>query len=449
MTLTRPTQNILVYGTGVSAKYYIEQHIGDSAVLAVVDEYTSQALFHGYPVIRTTQISELEFDAIVVASWAIQDIAERLLACGVTGAKILWFQHNKNRVVSWEHTDATLAHTEPGMHNTLYAFYDLDVARATYDILGFLCLADIERAQKGLQSLHLVVVNASNNEFNVSARGVINVSDHLWRKRQILMQSAALLADCHGVTVCSSRQEAELFLAKSRYVFPASYRVNAPLACWEFNHLFDAVGRGADILRLRATPQAKALLATFLQTRNVNKCPVITITLRESQVKPLRNSNQQVWIRFASMLQQQGYYVVLVPDTEQALTSQLTLPPGVTWMSDVCFNLELRMALYELSQLNLGVNNGPFHLCVLSPVCRYIMFKQITEDYVHTSRASFVERGFAIGEDFPGAKDYQKLVWADDELDVIDSAFQAFVDANYFEQFVSDKGAQKRVTEWD
>ena len=63
--------------------------------------------------------------------------------------------------------------------------------------------------------------------------------------------------------------------------------------------------------------------------------------------------------------------------------------------------------------------NNSTHLCALSRDCRYLMYKQVTEDYAHTSTQSFLDRGFTIGGHFPGANALQRLVWEDDSAEVI------------------------------
>jgi hypothetical protein len=87
--------------------------------------------------------------------------------------------------------------------------------------------------------------------------------------------------------------------------------------------------------------------------------------------------------------------------------------------------LGLRMALYERAYLNLGVNNGPMGLCWLNDRTRYITFKMLSDAAPHTTPEYMEFLGFKIGESLPFATPWQRWVWQDDELDVIETAFAA------------------------
>jgi len=455
-------KRVILYGTGSSACYFFDKYQNDCDLVAVTDGQIpgSQALqpFSSLGYLPLGQVQFSEYDFVVVASWAINDITPKLMEAGIAKDKICWFQHNKNRVVAGDHPDAFDAHPDIQEDKILYAFFDLNVARATFDILGFLCLAEHRRRELACQSVHVVVVNASNNPFNVAARGIMPASEHVWRKRQILAQSCGLLPRCSGTTFTSSRAEAQLLVeqAMAAYsqstsslfdapaIFPDGYTVAQPVACWEFNELFAATEFENDISYLQAAPQAKVLATQFLdyqqkflgqqqsldQQRNKAPRKVVTITFRDSAIKPARNSNYTAWRLFIEQLDKNIYLPVLLPDTDNSWSSEfmaLAQQTGAVMCSEAAFNVELRMAIYELSYLNLGVNNGPMHLCALSKHCRYLMYKQVTEDYAHTSTQSFIDRGFTIGGDFPAANRLQKLVWEDDNADVIIRTFNQLV----------------------
>ncbi|MCC2606251.1 hypothetical protein [Planctobacterium marinum] len=418
-------KKILLYGTGASAKYFYDNYLHSYQILQVVDKNKQCADFWSSPCIKPEQITDYEFDYIVVGSWAILEISKELKELGVAPERILWFQHNKNKLVNHTEFCNMPLHFEMSPESVLYAFYDLNVARTTYDILGFLCLAEIARINAGLTKVHVVIVNATNNDFNMAGKGIISTEEHDWRKRQLLMQSCALLPSCSGVAVTSSRAEAQAILNQARYVFPENYNVEVPVACWEFTHLFEAWHAGHDCLHLRASSPALNYVKNWFNHLGV-KWPekqVVTITLRESEIKPKRNSNVPAWRAFSKYLSEKGYTPVLVPDTDNSWVSF----PEAFHFNLACFNVELRMALYEMSFLNTGVNNGPTHLCALNPVCNYIMFKQVVEDYAHSSSQSFIDRGFTIGGSFPDARKGQLFIWEDDEYEILVEAFENLV----------------------
>jgi hypothetical protein len=416
-------KKILIYGTGVSAQYFINHYSEKYEIAGVVDDNYVDEQFNNLNVVTSAVALTQQFDFIVVASWAINLVKDRLVQTGFRAEDIFWFQHHKDRLVPWFHSDAAGEHPELESHKVLYAFYDLNVSRTTYDFLGFLSLADIEREKAGCPYIHIVIVPADNNEFNSSMSGIINLTEHNWRKRQILGQCCGLLEYCSGFSVVSTREEAVQICRSAVHIFPLNYDEEKPSECWEFTHLFEAVSKGFDVLRLKASSSALEHTENYLKAYNGKNKKVVSITLRDAPVKPLRNSNIEAWKQFAKYLELNGYLVVVIPDTDNCWNLK-------GWSSDTlifnhaCFNVELRMAMYESSHINLGVNNGPMHLCALSASCAYIMLKQITEEYVHSSTQSFLNRGFEIGKHFPGAKEFQKFVWENDDFDIIKYHFE-------------------------
>ena len=151
------------------------------------------------------------------------------------------------------------------------------------------------------------------------------------------------------------------------------------------------------------------------------------ITLRDYGFMTKRNSDLDQWIAFSSRLDRSLYTVIWVRDTERELAFQDTEIAGWPVFSAVCFNIELRMALYERAYLNLMINNGPYGLCAFNERCRYVMFKILTPDVPQTTEASMHRHGFDIGETPAFSTRFQEWVWEDDKLDVIEEHFERMV----------------------
>src|SRR5260370_2970620 len=90
----------------------------------------------------------------------------------------------------------------------------------------------------------------------------------------------------------------------------------------------------------------------------------VTITLRECDYWPHRNSNYEEWMKFAWWLKDRGERVVFVRDTKYANQ------PFDTWETcpSASADLELRMALYAQAKCNCFVSNGPWNLALFSDV---------------------------------------------------------------------------------
>lgn len=424
----KETKSVILYGNGASARGFLESGFDEYDVIVAATDSPSSNEFEGYDNICTEDVHHYDFDYIVVASWAIHEITERLNRLDIDNSKILWFQHHKNRILEWGHSDFYQSHEHIDEDKILYAVYDMNVARATFDIIGFLCLAECERIKRKLSAVHVVIVNASNNEFNNSRWGLQNKNEHDWRIHQVLMQCCSLLPSCHGVSKTATRAEVLRLLQGVHEVFPQGYTEASPVIEYEFNLLFERVNRGEEVAHLKANAEALSFVRQYLAKLNPENKKVITVTLRESVSKPLRNSKKSEWLTFLQWLNKEEYYPVVLPDTENAFWGEDNDFAHFHCLSVAAFNVEFRMALYELSYLNLGVNNGPIHLCALNKSSAYIMFKQVVEIYPHSSSQSFLDRGFTIGGDFPGAGMHQKFVWEDDDFNVLRDHFLMMIE---------------------
>jgi hypothetical protein len=125
-----------------------------------------------------------------------------------------------------------------------------------------------------------------------------------------------------------------------------------------------------------------------------NRCRY-TVTLRNCDRIPERNSNQMAWREFAEEIG-----AVVIEDH-----------------ADKPINLHDRVALYAGAEMNFGIVNGPMHLITLTdyPV---MMFA------TKASHKGFREVGMHPLENYPWCLPHQKIVWAEDDLDSLRKQFR-------------------------
>src|SRR5262245_19141868 len=102
------------------------------------------------------------------------------------------------------------------------------------------------------------------------------------------------------------------------------------------------------IYPLQAKPDVLARVSATLGCKKP-----VTITIRESIIKPGRNSNIAEWKKAAEWLVEKGFWPLFVPDTEGPTQN---FAPFDTF-SGPAKDVDERLALYTLATLNLGVNN--------------------------------------------------------------------------------------------
>ena len=306
----------------------------------------------------------------------------------------------------------------------LTAFYDLEVSPITFDFPDFLALAELARRRHGADSLHVVIVPAGGGGFRADDFA-FDDDNKRWRLHNILLPSCALLPVSVGLTVCASRGHAEALEGTLQGpVFPDDYSVRRPRADFMLSGIVAATALGEAIPKFRATAQAVAYVRHWLGQHAQGRKPV-TITLREATHIPARNSNLQAWTDFARRLDPATWLPVFVRDTERAFDPPPPSLDGLLLCPFAPVNLDLRVALYEESWLNLMVPNGPGVICWLSERIRLLMFKMLTPESDNANAFFVASQGLKIGGQAPFATPYQRMVWEPDTLEVIDREFSA------------------------
>lgn len=313
----------------------------------------------------------------------------------------------------------------------LLAFYDLAVAPLTFDFLWFLTTADLERRRAGLASVRVVIVPGLEH----GVRGepadyevVVNSTARQTRIANILVPACGFLPDFAGLSTPDSRDEATtMVLNAPGRIFPKGYEPSlpsypGPQTCLE------AGRRGERIAILRAPPHHLNRAQSWIAERSCGR-EVVTITLRQYGYMSVRDSNVAAWASFAKRLDPNRFFPVFIPDTDHALKPVPEPLAAFAFCSEAALDLGFRFGLYEAAYANLGVNNGPMGLCWLNEHTRYITFKILSESVPQTTTAYMRYLGFEIEHSLPFATPWQKWVWEEDTLEVIERDFAALVQA--------------------
>jgi len=314
--------------------------------------------------------------------------------------------------------------------DTLYAFFDLQVSPITYDSAWFAIAADRARRRLGLERIHFVIVPGKLEgvrEERAEYDAVVDRDMRRWRVHNIVIPVLGLVPSATGFTVLPSRQAAApIRAAAGPHVYPSSYELALPVGHHPAEILDAARAGESGLTTLEASSQAQRFIEQWAASR-VGDRRLITITVRDYAFMPARNSNLGAWVIFARRLDPARYRVVFVLDTERTLDP---LPPGLgadDVFREASWNVQLRLALYERAFLNLGVNNGPLLMAALGARARLLVFKMITSTVPQTTEEFMRKLGFEIGGQLPFGGPFQRLVWEDDRLDVIEREFHAMV----------------------
>jgi hypothetical protein len=286
------------------------------------------------------------------------------------------------------------------MGRVLTAFYDFEVAPASFDFTTFLCTTGIARDLGKCDHVHIVFVPANNpTGFRIDNKPT-QIGNKRWRLRHMLAPLCDLIGATH--TICATRDDARKYMQGP--VWPTNYHVDAPVPSYWFAELA-RLHRYAPLPEFRADPEAERLLRRY----RVLSGPYITITMRHTYGEA-RNSNEDAWAALRKHVYRKGFWPQVVPDTEDCAWAD-----GVGALA--ASNPVFRHALYANAAMNMGVNGGPMALCYYGGL-PFLQFKMVT-DYYSTTPDHFRRMGLPVGTQMPWARWDQKCVWEDDTAETL------------------------------
>ncbi len=153
--------------------------------------------------------------------------------------------------------------------------------------------------------------------------------------------------------------------------------------------------------------------------------PPVTITLREADHWPHRNSNLSAWFDFARYLEAKGERVIFVRDSAKA-DEPLTCYGDFTTYKPAAVDLNARLALYEAAKCNLFVSNGPWMLALFGKVPWQMFVRVALDEPYHANLPNWWRKhhGVAEGEQFPWATKHQRIVWKEDSYENLVEAWE-------------------------
>ena len=154
--------------------------------------------------------------------------------------------------------------------------------------------------------------------------------------------------------------------------------------------------------------------------------PPVTITLREAEHWPERNSNMRAWLRFADKLAWRGERVIFVRDTARAyepLDVFETYPAASVDLGE-------RLSLYEAAKANLFISNGPGVLALFGskPWLQFIPIGDEGQEFAANTASFWRDKmGVEPPGQFPWSKPDQRIVWQEDSYENIVAAWDEFI----------------------
>jgi len=240
---------------------------------------------------------------------------------------------------------------------TLTAFYDLKVGPVSFDVLAFLVQAEMERTRIGADALHVVILpyaQGVDGKFR-DKLALYDAAEMDWRLWNIVIPACRLI----GATVTLAQNKAHGERIHSGSAWPADwYQQDTKRGHHHAREIIAAARKGEAVPRLGASDHALKMVAEWFERLG---CPVVTLTRRRTY-DASRNSDPAAWDALKARAEAAGFAVVELQDTAVALRQ------GNGYGE---LNLDLRMACYQLAQMNWHANGGPSALCWYSH-CKFV-----------------------------------------------------------------------------
>ncbi len=311
-------------------------------------------------------------------------------------------------------------------NRTLYAFYDLATSTPKFDFFVFLVSSEMYRIRHGYARTHYIFVPGEKDGFRGFGGPPQDPAVLMAMMRNITLPGCWLAPGCACVSHMSSREEALiLFDHCAGHFFPRGYSLSHPVNEYHWQTLSAGFIRGETLPEMSAPYEKRRAAEAFCERVAADK-RVVTITMREAEYYPERNSNIDAWRDFVeSRLDRETYAPVVIRDTSNAHADPLI--PGAPECPLASIDINFRAALYQAAFVNLHVSNGPMMVSYFlgTPT---LVFKSISNaEHFATSEEYFrQEYGLTPGDQYFGMPDSLRLTWSDDTLETIASEFETF-----------------------
>ncbi|MEI6213378.1 MAG: hypothetical protein WCP10_04665 [Desulfuromonadales bacterium] len=292
---------------------------------------------------------------------------------------------------------------------TLCAIYDLGVFPTSFDLAPFLLAAQGEALERGCSCVRLLLVDGAHHGVRFEGdeyESLYPPEMRNWKVSHILQVLPRLCPMVDRTVSIVPHEEVPLYLERYPNVMICNDYDGIYLHAWR------RLDRYLDQIGFRASPAAHKYIQNWLASESPGTDkPMVCLTLRESRWNTDRNSDLAMWAEAIALLQLDGYWPVVVPDTEMAFINRGPEWNAASFCTPAALDLELRMALYEQAHLNIFTGAGPALLAIGSQNCRYLYTGIIYEGKTESSPERLRPMGVIPGLMPFRSGPYQRWIW--------------------------------------
>jgi hypothetical protein len=306
------------------------------------------------------------------------------------------------------------------------AIYDLNVSPITYDFSYFLAGAELFTLKNKKRAFVVLFVlqdsHKIKNEVSQEYRIAVDEENMKWRFENIILPLMSIYPACIGHSILPKRSDISKAV-KGKILYPEFYSERFPTADY-YREVYSSKNK---IVGFSALIQGKRYIESWKKFNIIND-QIITITLREYNYDTSRNSNVEEWVKFAKFISEKGFTPVFIPDTDACFEHDPRLDGFIVFEAP-CWNLGIRMALYEGVDLNFFSSSGTVTIAQLNRKVSSIAMKHFAPGSLHATTELNQERGISVGQKSYDMFDdqFQILSWEDDKFENICEEFNRFL----------------------
>ena len=310
----------------------------------------------------------------------------------------------------------------------LIAIYDLRQNGLSYNFFQFLIGAEMHRSQYGFKKVELYVINKHRKE-----KYRWSLFYDSFKKKTIEERTFNLLPELSGLFPNFSdikiidKREFE-FLAIRKAYFPITLFPRLPST---YNHLIDL----KKLINSKLIPEffpnnkncyLEKILINWL-TEN-NYCSFFTYTIRNSKFDKNRNSNVQYLPKLKKWLQTLNIGLIIIPDSENNNLKNNNDSKAYKIGSLCSKDVSDRLYIYQKSNLNIFVPNGPSILCTYSKKTPFILLNAWPQNSIVKQESTWFNPKTMVT--YWSDTEFQKLTYYQDNLEDVKSAILDLIRVN-------------------
>jgi hypothetical protein len=309
--------------------------------------------------------------------------------------------------------------------DTLLAVYDLNVVPATFDFAFFLAAAETFGKSHGKSKVFVLFLQKNSEQSdNEAYLAIVPEDSQQWRLNNMLVQLSQLYPACSGYGLLPSNAKVDNFI-QNQLVYPAEYSSTYKSYPKNYAEIFELIDKRL-FTGFSALKTGINYIQQWMSYNNITG-QMVVITLRNYGYDETRNSNIHEWVKFAHWVKNKGFTPIFIPDTDSCWTSAKELEHFTVFI-EPCWNLGLRMAIYEQAFINFFYSNGTSAIGSLNKKIRLIAMNPVIEDSIHFEADVVNSFGLVSGQRrYNFAEKHQFLSWKQDTFENIRDEFLEFV----------------------